>query len=373
MTELDENTLAKLEKKKEQTRIRQARFYEKRKEDVNAKRREKYKQCVAKCLAEANKGYKEPFVPEKPVFTKGDIKIKDLSKNKTLSYDEIVKYLDELELNVNTANKYKQDIKRFVKITDCDDVIKCLKRSDLIISDIENGKMQNGNHYSNNTNKGLYQTILFIIDRFNLNINKRPYKLKFEESKMQSIEDNDKKVYEEPVMKFSQFIQKVKNEFGDHSKMYAIVKLYDEVPMRDNLQLKIVDKVKDANDDITNYIIMYPSKQSKVIINRHKTDKMYGSIKVNVSQTTTKLIKDYIKNNNIQVGDYLFGSEKLSSYITSYNKKLGIEKGFNTFRHMKISEELEKVKSIPERQILASSMGHSPLTQLKYVRNLINE
>ena len=40
---------------------------------------------------------------------------------------------------------------------------------------------------------------------------------------------------------------------------------------------------------------------------------------------------------------------------------------------MKISEELGKVKSIPERQKLASVMGHSPMTQLKYVRNLINE
>lgn len=363
----------KAQKKKEQNRLRQAKHYALKKEAINAKRREKYRECVAKCFAEANKGYKEPFVPEKPVFTFGDKKIKDLSKNKTLSYDEIVKYLDELELNVNTANKYKQDIKRFVKITNCDDVIKCLKRSDLIISDIENGKMQNGNPYSNNTKKGLYQTILFIVDRFNLNINKQPYKLKFEEAKIQSMEDNDKKVYEEPVMKFSQFIDKVKREFGEKSKMYAIVKLYDEVPVRDDFQLKVVDKVADTKDTNFNYILTYPSKNSKVILNNFKTKENYGAIKESISKETSKLLRDYMKNNDIKVGDYLFGSDKLSSYITANNNKLGVNKGFSTYRHMKISEELGKVKSIPERQSLASVMGHSPMTQLKYVRNLINE
>lgn len=370
---LDENTLAKLEKIREQTRIRQQRFYEKKKEEVNAKRREKYREQVEKSLAEVNKNVEDKFIPEKPVFTKGDMKIKDLSKNKTLSYDEIIKYLDELQLNVNTANKYKQDIKRFVKITECDDIIKCLKRTDLIISDIENGKMNNGNSYSNNTKKGLYQTILFIVDRFNLKINKQPYKLKFEEAKIQSMEDNDKKVYEEPVMKFSQFIDKVKREFGEKSKMYAIVKLYDEVPVRDDFQLKVVDKVADTKDTNFNYILTYPSKNSKVILNNFKTKEMYGAIKESISKETTKLLRDYMKSNNIKIGDYLFGSDKLSSYITTNNNKLGVNKGFSTYRHMKISEELGKVKSIPERQALASVMGHSPMTQLKYVRNLINE
>jgi hypothetical protein len=84
-------------------------------------------------------------------------------------------------------------------------------------------------------------------------------------------------------------------------------------------------------------------------------------------------MRDHAKNNNIGIGNYLFGNEKLSSYVTHNNNKLGVEKGFSTYRHMKISEELDKVKSIPERQQLASVMGHSPMTQLKYVRNLIKE
>lgn len=360
--------MSKLDEK-EKNRIKQAKHYAVNKEAINAKRREKYKACVEKCLAE---DIDKPIIAEKPVFTSGNIKMKDLSKNKTLSYDEIVKNLDELSLNPTTASKYKQDIKRFVKITECNDIIKCLKKSNIIIDDIENGKMANGNSYSNNTKKSLYQSILFIIDRFNLKIKKEPYKLKFEETKIQSMEDNENQYYDKPVMKFSNFLEKVKNEFGEQSKIYTLVKLYDEVPMRDDLQLKIIDKVKDATGDL-NYIVMYPNKQLKVIINKYKTEKMYGVVNVTISKSTTKLIKDFIKNNNIQLNDYLFGSGKLSSYLTTHNNKLGIEKGFNTLRHMKISEELDKVKSIPERQMLASSMGHSPLTQLKYVRSLIKE
>jgi hypothetical protein len=361
----------KAQKKKEQTRLRVAKHREANKDAINAKRREKYRQ-LKECLEKHDITLDE-VLPERPVFTIGNIKIKDLSKSESLSYEEIVKYLDELELNPNTANKYKQDIKRFINITKCDDVISCLRRHDIITTDIEYGKMKNGNPYSNNTKKGLYQSILFIIDRFNLKINKAPYKLKFEEAKLQSIEDNDKKVFQKPVMKFSTFINKVKEQFGDTSKMYAIVRLYDEVPMRDDFQLKIVDKLSDAKDKAFNYILLYSGKPAKVIINNYKTKEMYGPISINLSKDTSKLMRDYAKKNNISIGDYLFGSEKLSSYVTPNNNKLGVEKGFSTYRHMKISEELDKVKSIPERQQLAAVMGHSPMTQLKYVRNLINE
>jgi len=361
----------KKQKKKEQTRLRVAKHREANKDAINAKRREKYRQ-LKECLEKHDIKIEE-VLPDKPVFTTGNIKIKDLSKNKTLSCDEIVKNLDELELNPNTANKYKQDVKRFMNITKCDDLIKCLKRHSVIIHDIENGRMNNGNLYSTNTKKGLYQSILFLIDRFNLGIKKDEYKMKFEEAKIQSMEENDKKVFEKPVMKFSTFVDKVKEEFGENSKMYAIARLYDEVSMRDDFQLKIVDKLKDANDTNVNYIVMYPGKPSKVIMNKYKTMKEYKQINLNISKATSQLLREYAKNNDIKVGDYLFGNDKLSSYVTANNKKLGIEKGFSTYRHMKISEELSKVKSIPERQMLAMNMAHSPLTQLKYVRNLTNE
>jgi putative lipase involved disintegration of autophagic bodies len=85
MSQLDE---------KAKNRLKQAKHYAANREKINAKRREKYREQVAKSFEEANKELDKPVIVEKPVFTKGDIKIKDLRKNKTLSYDEIIKYLD---------------------------------------------------------------------------------------------------------------------------------------------------------------------------------------------------------------------------------------------------------------------------------------
>jgi hypothetical protein len=362
----------KAEKKKEQNNIRQTRFYLRKKEEINAKRREKYKECVAKCYAEANEGYDDVFVPDKPLFTYNNKKIIDLSKHQTLSYDEIVKYLEDLKLTPSTLKKYKQDIKWFMEILGCDNVIKCFKNHKDVIKAISKSQKKDGELYSNNTRKGIYQMILFLIDRFNLDIKKDQYLKEFNAAKLQSIFDTEKQMLEQPVMRMSEFIVKVKDYFGIDSKMYAIIKLYNEVPVRDDFQLKIVEKVSETQDENINYIIM-KGKTAKVIINRFKTHELYGAIKVTLTQDTTAHMKEYAKRNNLEVGDYLFGNKELSGYVTLNNNKIGVEKGFTTYRKMKISEELSKVKSIKERQALAEIMGHSPMTQLKYVRKLMNE
>lgn len=370
---MSDETLANLEKKKEQARLRQAKHYALQKEKVNAKRREKYKECVAKCFAEVDTDVNNQFIPEKPLFTVDNKKIVDLSKHKKLSYDEIVKYLDDLELKPLTLSKYKQDLKRFSLITDCEDnMILCFKRHVKIISDIQKYE-KNGELYSNNTKKGLYQMILFIIDRFNLKINKKPYTKVFELAKLQSIEDNDKKADTVPIMKFSEYLKKIKTEFGDKSKMYVLTKLYDELTLRDDFQLLMVDKIGDTKDDTRNYIVMYPSKPLKIIINNYKTQTQYGVIKESISKDLSKLIRLFIKDNKLNLGDYLFGNEKLSSFVSKNNKILGFPGSISEFRHMKISEELAKVPSLEERKDLADKMKHSPITQLKYIRKIFTD
>jgi hypothetical protein len=367
----DETLEAKNIKKLEQARLRQAKHYALQKEKVNAKRREKYKECVAKCFAEVDTDVNNPFIPDKPLFTVDNKKIVDLSKHKTLSYDEIVKYLDDLELKPLTLEKYKQDLKRFSLITDCkDNMILCFKRHVKIITDIQKYDKK---AYSNNTIKGLYQMILFIIDRFNLKINKKPYLKVFEIAKLQSIEDNDKKADTVPIMKFSEYLKKIKTEFGEKSKMFVLTKLYDELTLRDDFQLFIVDKIGDTKDDTRNYIVLYPSKPFKIIINNYKTQTQYGVIKENLSKELTKLIKTFIKENNIQIGDYLFGKENLSSFVSKNNKLVGLTGSISEFRHMKISEELAKVPSLEERKDLADKMRHSPITQLKYIRKIFTD
>lgn len=366
MSALDNN----LAKKKEQNRLRQAKFYEKNKQTINEKRKQIYRECIAK-MVDAGIPKEDLKVPDKPVFTHENKKIVDLSKAKTLTYNEIVKHLDLLDLKEGTLSNYKQNIKRFVEISGCDDVLKCFKRHSVIISDIKSSKKQNGEPYSNNTLKGVYQMILFLIDRFNLKINKKPYLREFDYAKQQSIDDNNNKAETKPIMKFSDYLVRVKETFGEKSKMYVVSKLYDDVTLRDDFQLLMVGKISDAKDESKNYIVMYPSKPLKLIINTYKTQSLYGVIKENISKNVSKIIRDYAKENKLKSGDYLFGKEKLTGFITTNNKKMGLSGGVSEYRHMKISEELDRPSiTLQERLDLSEKMRHSPITQLKYIRKV---
>jgi len=70
----------------------------------------------------------------------------------------------------------------------------------------------------------------------------------------------------------------------------------------------------------------------------------------------------------LNYGDTLFGLSSLSGFIGRMNKAIGIAGSINTLRHMKVSELLNGVNDTTERIKLAKAMGHSPITQLKYLR-----
>jgi hypothetical protein len=70
-------------------------------------------------------------------------------------------------------------------------------------------------------------------------------------------------------------------------------------------------------------------------------------------------------------GDYLFGKAPQSDFVSSMNTKLGYSSGINLFRHMKVSETINKFNSFDERYSLSKQMGHSIGTQQKYKRNII--
>jgi integrase len=119
-------------------------------------------------------------------------------------------------------------------------------------------------------------------------------------------------------------------------------------------------------DTSANYLVLTKNNYS-IVINNYKTKEKYGQIHIKLTKPLTRLIEDYMKLNNLNVGDYLFGSGKLSTYITAQNKKAGINGGINMFRHMKISHELAQIGE-DERQALADKMKHSLFVQQRYLR-----
>ena len=254
------------------------------------------------------------------------------------------------------------------------DLIDILKKAKVTIKAIKNAKQANGKPYANNTIKGTFQSCLFLIDRLHLNINKNDFIKEFDISKIQSNDDNEQKADNVDIYKMNAYIQKVKDIFGDKSKMYVISKLYDNLPVRDDFQLKIVETPQEMTDGKINYIIIGKNKIIRVVINQHKTAKKYGAIDEKLTSDVSNIIREYVTSNGLKKGDYLFGDKTLTKFIHDNHKKIGVNGSISEIRHMKITQEMDTIKGNPEKRLkLADLMRHSPVTQLKYVRKHFKE
>lgn len=348
----------KLERIRELNRARQSRFHALHKDAQNEKRRELYK--LGRSSLKQIETPREEYVGNNV----------DLHNEKVLTYEEAVKSLEKVIEKKTTLNKYKQDLKRLILITECENLIQCFKSPREMIERIENGIKAKGEEYSINTKKSLYQTILFMISHFKLNIPEKhikTFKNKFEEYKIMS-SDQTKQNAETEIMTFTDYIEDVLNHFGQNSKMYILTLLYDELTLRDDFILKMINKKEEAVGN-TNYIVIPKTGKLTLIINSYKTEAKYGVITHLISTKLSKMIRTYISTNNIE--NYLFGNKKLTSFVSLSNKEMGMKGGISEFRHMKITEELNSVKITPEERVkLAEKMKHSPATQLNYIRKL---
>lgn len=345
---------------KEKARLRQQKFYQANKEKVNEKRREN-----TRLLNELKQQQEPPSPP--PLEPKA---IKKPTKKTVIGYDEIITSLEQLKANNviksdGTLNKYKGDVKRLIQVTKCENINDCLKNPTEIIETID------ASTFSINTKKSLYQTIVFLVDKLKLNYSKKifdAYKKAFDVYKLKSL-DEGKKEEKVHIISFKEYLERAKTHFGEDSKMYLIAKLYYEVTMRDDFILKIVSRIKDATDENTNYIVTSTS-QYTLVMNNYKTFATYGILKIKLSKSLSSLIKKFISATELNIGDYLFGDKKLSNYITKHNKLIDVDDGINFYRHAKITEEYnEKDLSAEERVELAAKMTHSPIVQLRYLRN----
>lgn len=165
---------------------------------------------------------------------------------------------------------------------------------------------------------------------------------------------------------FEEYISKVKDHFGAESKMYLLARLYEEFALRDDFQLIITFTTPKDTDN--NYIKINKSNH-RLIINKFKTEKKYDPVKSLISKNLSTLLTEYIEREKLKEADYLFGNQTLSSYISTENKKIGIDGGVCLFRQMKITQihndpkmkRYDKVK-------LAEKMKHTYNIQKHYLR-----
>ena len=350
-------------------RLRQRRFYEKNGDRVRAERMVKYHENKKKQTP-------EPEPTPEPETEKTEI-------------DKITDFLNKQDLTAGTRKTRIDDTKRFLgKLTSCTELIECLQDPEKILKELKQAKKSNGTTYSDNTLKIGIQTILYLIDNYPpLKIITKDIKDKYLEFyevmkvKNQMKVENEKDTDE--VFNFDDMLRKVKKKYKENSVEYLLMSLYNDFTVRDNFS-KLIIKDLSVNDDpetTKRNIFIYDSQNEDLInpvieISNYKTVSKYGTLKFELKKKTKLryLILDYIEKKRLKHGDGIFGkSASLNKMVVKILSSIGVDtkNGINALRQSKITTEFNKKKiSAKERLELSKRMGHSPVTQVNYLRNL---
>ena len=358
--EVISNPQERLDKIREQTRLRAAKHYAKNKEKLNETKRIEYLKKNPKPNVDIPVEIPVEIPVVEEVVVKGKKTKAKATKNETLNQQ-----LMALELNPNTRKKYLLDFTRLVAAINNEDIVKNLKRGGELVEKIK------ATEYANNTKLGMIQICLFMITKFNIVVNKKSIQLLtqyYNERRLEASNTVATKCNTEEVPTWTEYISKVKKEYGENSKMYLIASLYRELTLRDDFTLKILKKKPKTTDE--NYLILNKNNYT-IIINQYKTKHLYGVINVKLSKGLTGLITRYMEANNLNENDYLLGDKELSSYILYHNHKIGVDGGVSLFRHMTVSEEMSNPKLTDDMKVkLAEKMKHSVFMQRDYSRKL---
>ena len=343
----------KLEIIREKTRIRQARYYEKHREEILLKNR-----AYSDRIREMN------APPPPPVIIPTEF-----------TQQMINDVFTETITNPNTLKKYTNDIKRVFKLSGINEFTGSLEEFFVIKESINNSK------YSISTIKGSYQSILVFITNSKMIVDTKVVAKYDKEHKIYCIKYEDlitkrKEDKEEMVIPFTEYLQKIHDYFGIDSKEYLIASLYNEVTGRDDFGGLVIRRVTPYDNGTDNFICIDRKKESCfIVLNTYKTSKLYGKIVRVLSPELCSLIVNYIER--YRLADYLFPEEiesGLSKYVTEMNKKIGIDSGINGIRHMRVSEFLKRTDLTPEIRLdFSAGMMHSESTQQKYRRGVLSE
>jgi hypothetical protein len=133
-------------------------------------------------------------------------------------------------------------------------------------------------------------------------------------------------------------------------------------------ELRIVDAKPKVMNNKKNYILVPRNKSQNIsiLLNDYKTVLKYGKEVIDFNKKASKLTREYIENNDREYDDFLFPSKSLSSYVSKFNKELGLV-GYtiNTIRKMKISTSLNSEEAMNDPKIrlqVAKEAHHNPKT-----------
>jgi len=411
----DLSIVEKYERMKEQNRKRQANYYAANREKIAAQRKAERELCkklkaMALDKAPAPAAEPEPLVtkvkrtnkkitiqdptpapaPTKVKRTNKKITIQELRRtNKKEVIQDTVKPAEPAEPEwrnqsltvtdleiflINHKEKSKTDIsniRRIFKITKCNDFIECLKSGKELIDKINNGKKPNGEAYGLSSIRGVYQTILIIIDNLEgvkKAIGKETAQLFKDQYAIYSV-NVEKRQSENRNKEFPEWhvlIDAIQTKYGTDSKQYLMTKIYsDAMPVRDDLQLKIVGSLAEVLDDkTTNYIVVPPNQRLLTGVlteyktrNTNQTDGDNAVKYYPFNKEMSGLVRAYIKKNELKKNDYLFGTGLNTRFVTQMFKSVGFDVGINEMRHITATAA---VNLPPEKRVqTARKMAHT--------------
>ena len=329
--------------KDEKRRIRQREAYQKNKEKINEKRRLTYLAKMAKT----------PEVIEREWHFK--------------TFDDVFAGLTEQHKKTTKAH-----LQSAFKILNTENFEKTANMADEVISKFREADIPA------NSKKAYFQAFLIAITDNDITLPdeiKSAYKIYFEELKLDSQDVSRIKQETVKVPEYGDFLEKLKEKFGEFSKEYIIIKMYEENTARDDYQLKIVRAESEAKDPNTNYLVMPLNVKQcvKIILNTFKTrgDK-HGVVNKPLSLPLSLAIRRYKINNKIADGGMLFGNLKSNGELVKHCfESVGETGTINTLRNMKASQTADL--SNEEKAKTASEMNHSVNAQKQYIRKFKKE
>lgn len=283
---------------------------------------------------------------------------------KTFDQDGIMKELIRLYASGKIASKksfenYRSSLNMiFMLLKPGEDLLTAILSPESFVQTIaESRDPRTGEQYAENTLKSRFQTIVYVID----NIIDPPqqqrqlipesiknvWKREFGVKKIVS----DKVVVAErnanqKLVPWPEMLELVAEHYGEHSKAFLMTSMYQQVPVRDDFQLKIAEAVEQTRDNKTNFIVSPedPSSNCTVVINHYKTASRYGfGHTYKLSEYVSSLARDYMNKRGLDEGDFLFGKSSQSHFIGSLNDKIKLPPeypriGITTFRRMSASQ-----------------------------------
>lgn len=174
-----------------------------------------------------------------------------------------------------------------------------------------------------------------------------------------------KAVIKNASFKFDEFVDLLNHYLDNHSghvayKYWIIANLYIlTVPRRvlDYAKMKLAKTLKDTEDTKFNYFVL---SNNMFIFNQYKTVYAHGQEKIKVPLDLAKLLKDFVKRDNLHVGRFMFNNEM---YIHRAVKDVfGVS--VNAIRKAQ-NIKFYGGKSKAEIEEHAHMMGHSVLTGIR--------